>query len=92
MTRVLLGLVAALIVALVIELLLLQNAQRRLDVARAEIIGLTEWARVQTLEMVAARSAAALDMELQQGVGADAPLSDYALRGAGRVWGGQSAR
>lgn len=30
--------------------------------------------------------AAALDQELQQGAGADAPLSDYLRAGAGRVW------
>lgn len=30
--------------------------------------------------------AAALDRELQQGAGADAPLSDYLRIGAGRVW------
>ena len=70
----------------------LARARADLAGARAEVAGLQEWARVQQREVVAARAAAALDMELQQGVGADAPLSDYTLRGAKRVWGAPSAR
>lgn len=66
-----------------------QSARADAAAARAEAEGLREWARVQARELVAARAAAALDTELQQGDGADAPLSDYALRGAGRVWGGR---
>lgn len=65
----------------------LTRARADLAAARQEVAGYAEWARVQQREIVAARAAAALDTELQMGDGADAPLSDYALRGAGRVWG-----
>lgn len=43
--------------------------------------------RVEVVRMERERvEAATLDRELQEGVGADAPLSDYLRHSAGRVW------
>lgn len=86
--------VAALVVAVALGgvILRLQLKQARADLAAAEarIATFEEVARihlrnVQRLEAAAAE-AGALDRELQEGSGADAPLSDYLGRGVGRVW------
>lgn len=60
----------------------------RAELARVEAkaAGLQEAARFHAVEARRREEAAALDMELQQGAGADAPLSDYLRLGAGRVW------
>lgn len=82
------------LVAALVALWVLIGSNRELaadlDAAEARTAAFEEAARIhsvniQRLEMVAA-TAAALDRELQEGEGADAPLSDYLGRGAGRVW------
>lgn len=57
----------------------------QLEAARLVVTERTRRATVAKLE-AAQLEAARLDRELQEGVGADAPLSDYLRRGAGRVW------
>lgn len=64
----------------------LSIAERGLVKTQAELAGEREAARFRFRLGEAQASAVALDTELQQGVGADAPLSDYLRHGAGRVW------
>lgn len=54
--------------------------------AQAAVEGYKELDKFRLKQQAAAIEAAALDQELSQGVGADAPLSDYLRRAAGRVW------
>lgn len=64
----------------------LSIAERVLVKVQVELAGEKEAARFRFRLGEAQASAVALDTELQQGVGADAPLSDYLRHGAGRVW------
>lgn len=64
----------------------LSIAERVLVNTQAELAGEREAARFRFRLGEVQASAVALDTELQQGVGADAPLSDYLRHGAGRVW------
>lgn len=60
--------------------------QADLTTARAQIEGYKELDKFRLKQQAAAIEAAALDQELSEGVGGDAPLSDYMRRAAGRVW------
>jgi hypothetical protein len=64
----------------------LDAVQADLAAAQAVAAGERTAARFRVALGAQAQDAAALDTELQQGAGADAPLSDYLRRGAGRVW------
>lgn len=88
------GIAAALVVALALGVVVLRlelkAARAELAAAEERVAAFEEAARihqknVQRLEAAAAE-AGALDRELQEGEGADAALSDYLVRGAGRVW------
>jgi hypothetical protein len=57
-----------------------------LATARARVAGYEAAAQWRRAQEAAAVEAAALDLELSKGVGADAPVSDYLRGGAGRVW------
>ncbi len=60
----------------------------RADLARAEaaLLGYQEADRWRAAEDRRRAARSALDLDLQQGAGSDAALSDYLRRGAGRVW------
>jgi hypothetical protein len=82
------GAVAALgILWLALEL---RDTRAELAAAEARAEAYDEAARIHrrhVAQLEAARAeAGALDRELQEGEGADALLSDYLGRGAGRVW------
>lgn len=92
MTRLLIGLglvaaVAAVIFALALEV---RAARGRAEAAEARVAGYAEAARIHAGNVArleaGRKDAAALDRHLQEGEGANAPLSDYLRRGAGRVW------
>lgn len=65
-----------------------QLAAVRADLADASaaLAGEREAARFRLRLGAAAQDAVTLDYQLQQGSGADAPLSDYLRGAAGRVW------
>lgn len=90
MTRALVLAVAVLGAALVAQSWRLSRAADDLAAAREKVAAYQEAARIMSAHVArqdAARAAgAAVDRELQEGVGADAPLSDYLRFGAGRVW------
>lgn len=54
--------------------------------AEAALRGHEEAARFRAREAIRQAEAAAVDRELQEGVGADVALSEYLRAGAGRVW------
>lgn len=68
----------------------LKDTRAELAAAEARAAAFEEAARIHrrhVAQLEAAKAeAGALDRELQEGEGADAPLSDYLVRGAGRVW------
>ncbi len=64
----------------------LDTLRANLTSARAQIEGYKELDKFRLKQQAAALEAAALDQELSEGVGGDAPLSDYMRRAAGRVW------
>jgi hypothetical protein len=64
----------------------LRSVEGQLAAARAELAGHKEAARWRAADEARRATVAAVDKELQEGTGADAPLSDYLRRGAGRVW------
>lgn len=81
----------ALVVVLAGAALLVQGlrlAEARAAQAEAERItgGYRQAAKWRAQETAARIVAARLDMELQQGAGADVALSDYLRGAAGRVW------
>lgn len=82
--------IIALALALAVQTWRLSSAQEARDRAELRAQGFEEAARIHARHVQRAEAerieAAALDRELQEGVGADAPLSDYLRRGAGRVW------
>lgn len=87
------ALALALAVALVaVWVLVGSNRELSADLAAAEArtAAFEEAARIHGRHVAqleaASAEAAALDRELQEGEGADAPLSDYLRGGAGRVW------
>jgi len=80
------ALVAAVCLVLGFQWVELRAARADLDRAEARAAGFEEAARWQAQEARRRENAAALDQEFKEGVGADAPLSDYLRRGAGRVW------
>jgi hypothetical protein len=86
MIRAALVVIVALLVACSALWLKLSVADRALARVQAELAGEKEAARFRFRLGEAAAGAAALDGELQRGVGANAPLSDYLRAGAGRVW------
>ncbi len=63
-----------------------QGLKRDLEQAEAQLEGYRVADQFRRKLAEGAAGAAALDQELQQGDGADAPLSDYLRHGAGRVW------
>jgi len=79
-----------LVALLAVQTWRLSEAQAARDLAQARAQSFEEAARVHARHVArlaeAQAEAAALDRELQEGVGADAPLSDYLRGGAGRVW------
>lgn len=86
MIRAALVVIVALLVVCSALWLKLSIAERVLVNTQAALAGEREAARFRFRLGEAQASAVALDTELQQGVGADAPLSDYLRHGAGRVW------
>jgi hypothetical protein len=68
----------------------LKDTRAELVAAEARAAAFEEAARIHRRHVVqleaAKAEAGALDRELQEGEGADAALSDYLVRGAGRVW------
>lgn len=93
MSRIALVAVVALVAAAALVLILrgqLEAARADLDEARARVAAFEEAARIHARHVASLQAArdeaAALDRELAEGEGADAPLSDYLRRGAGRVW------
>jgi hypothetical protein len=64
----------------------LSTARADLAEASAALAGEREAARFRLRLGAAAQEAVTLDYQLQQGSGADAPLSDYLRGAAGRVW------
>lgn len=64
----------------------LETLRTDLATAHAQIEGYKELDKFRLKQQAAAIEAAALDRELSEGVGGDAPLSDYMRRAAGRVW------
>lgn len=64
----------------------LEAARADLESARAQLEGVKASARFWQEQAARDADAAALDSEFQKGAGADAALSDYLRRGAGRVW------
>ena len=64
----------------------LEAARADLDAARAQLEGVKASARFWQEQAARDADAAALDGEFQQGAGADAALSDYLRRGAGKLW------
>lgn len=64
----------------------LRAARAELAAAEAELEGQRAAERFRVKEQQRAAELAAVDHDLQEGVGADAPLSDYLRAGAGRVW------
>ena len=88
------GVAAAVVVALVLGIvalrLELKDTRAELAAAEARAAAFEEAARIHrrhVAQLEAAKAeAGALDRELQEGEGADAALSDYLMRGAGRVW------
>ena len=63
-----------------------QGLRADLAQARAQVEGYRVSEQFRRRAAEAAADAQTLDLELQQGSGADAPLSDYLRHGAGRVW------
>jgi hypothetical protein len=88
------GVLASLAVAVALGVFILAHElrQTRADLAAAEarLQGFEEAARVHARHVAALEAeraeAVALDLELQRGEGANAPLSDYLGGWAGRVW------
>lgn len=64
----------------------LRMVRADLAAAEARLAGYAEAERWRLKEQQRAAGEAALDRELQEGAGADAPLSDYLRGGAGRLW------
>ncbi len=64
----------------------LRGARAELVEARARLAGYAEAERWRARELARVTAETKLDRELQEGVGSDAPLSDYLRHGAGRVW------
>lgn len=62
------------------------GARAELVEARAHWAGYAEAERWRARELARVAAETKLDRELQEGVGSDAPLSDYLRHGAGRVW------
>lgn len=86
MTRLYIGAALVLLIWALMARAELTAARAELARVEAKAAGLQEAARFHEVEARRREQAAALDMELQQGAGADAPLSDYLRHGAGRVW------
>lgn len=90
MIRVLTLALVAVTVGFAFTLQTLQNTRAELAAAEARAAGFEEAARIHRRHVAQLEAAAAeagtLDRELQEGEGADAGLSDYLVRGAGRVW------
>lgn len=88
--RVLALVLVAVTVGFAFTLHTLQNTRAELAAAEARAAAFEEAARIHRRHVVqleaAKAEAGALDRELQEGEGADAALSDYLVRGAGRVW------
>ena len=64
----------------------LSTARADLAQAKAALSGYQEAERWRMAEDRRRAAQSALDLDLQQGAGSDAPLSDYLRGGAGRVW------
>jgi hypothetical protein len=79
-------LVVGLIAAVAFMQFQLKRARADLQTVQAVAAGYQAADQFRLKQQAAAQEAAAVDLELSQGVGADAPLSDYLRRGAGRVW------
>lgn len=90
MTRAVVMLAACLAVLLAVTVADARAVRGRLAAAEARAVAYAEaaqkTARVLAQIKAVADDAAALDQSLQEGEGADAPLSDYLRVGAGRVW------
>lgn len=90
MTRTIVMLAACLAVLLVVTVADARAMRGQVKAAEARAAAYAEaaqkTARVVAQLEAAADDAAALDRSLQEGKGADAPLSDYLRAGAGRVW------
>lgn len=90
MTRALALALALALVAAAALAFALQEARADLKAAQARVVAFEKAAQIHAGHVArlqaAADDAAALDRELAEGEGADAPLSDYLRRGAGRLW------
>lgn len=80
----------ALVLGIVALCLELKETRAELAAAEARAAAFEEAARIHrrhVAQLEASKAeAGALDRELQEGEGANAALSDYLRRGAGRVW------
>ncbi len=81
-----LALIGAVVAALAVAVIELRASRAELAEVKRQLAGERATTVFRMGEAARQIEAAALDMELQQGAGADAPLSDYLLGGAGRVW------